>query len=346
MNRDGVKISIIVPCYKVEKYLRRAMDALLSQTMKEIEIVCINDGSPDGCLDILRGYEQEDERVIVIDKPNEGVWAARLDGVKRSSGEYIGFADPDDYVKSDFAESLYRAAEKYDADIACCGFDRVDSETGRTYSREMTKFRYDHFDMRKEPGLMLEVNAAIWNKIFRRSLFSSMGQIPKVPGALDDMIFAQLLYVNAGRIAFVNRALVSYTVRADSIISTISPELIPGIYDAMHAARRVFESENPSMLVYFDSNAFLHLGISLMHRLSADRGNDMRQLIRRNIAELDAHFPLWRRSPYIRLSYVLSHRLANLKLFIIRRIYGFGAFNLFLKVYGAMINGLGIDIKW
>ena len=118
----------------------------------------------------------------------------------------------------------------------------------------------------------------------------------------------------------------------DSIISSISAELLPGIYDAMRNTRHLYEIDNPKMLVYFDTNAFLHLGISLMHRVSADKGNDMRMMIRENLAVLDEHFPLWRNSPYVRLSYVLSHRCANFKLHVIRKIYGFHAFGLFLKV--------------
>ena len=187
------KLSIIVPCYRVEKYLKRCLDALLSQTLKGIELVCINDGSPDGCPDILKEYKSRcGDSLVLIDKKNEGVWKARRDGIAAASGEYIGFADPDDHVKKDFAAKLYRAAKERDADMACCGFCRCDEDTGRVYPPEMTHFKAAGFDFKKEPALMLEVNPALWNKIFRSDLLKGMGDIDTVPEILDDLIFPSL----------------------------------------------------------------------------------------------------------------------------------------------------------
>ncbi|MBP5383887.1 MAG: glycosyltransferase family 2 protein [Lachnospiraceae bacterium] len=340
-----IKISIIVPCYKVEKYVRRALDALLAQTLEEIEIICINDGSPDNCLQILKEYEDKDSRILVIDKPNEGVWKARLDGIRHSSGEYIGFADPDDCVRNDFAEKLYRAAKGENADIVCCGFDRVDCETGRVFSREMTKFCCESFDLSRDPGLMLEVNAALWNKIFRRKLLTNMKQIPEIPGALDDMMFAQLLYIHARHIAFVKESLIRYSVRSDSIISTIRPALLPGIYRAMLDVRRIYEKDNPAMLDYLDGIAFLHLGISLMYRMAGER-TEFDRILQKNTHYLNRHFPNWKRNPYISLSYTIRHRGANRKLLLIRLFYQMHLFKGFLAVYRFMIDRFGIDIKW
>ncbi len=341
------KLSIIIPCYKVEKYLTRCIDSLLEQTLEGIELVCINDGSPDGCLSIMKDYRSRyGDRILIIDKENEGVWNARRDGIAAASGEYIGFIDPDDYVRSEYASKLYNTAKSYDADISACGFERIDEEKGRSYSREMTGFRYKCFDIRKEPGLMLEVNAAIWNKIFRASVIKNMGNIPDIPKAFDDLIFAHLIYANARTIAFVNEALICYTVRGDSIISTLKEEYVPGIYKAMKELRQVYAEKSPSMLAYVDSMAFLHLGISLMHRLSANDKVCIDRAIRNNTQYLNKEFPLWSRSPYIRPAFILSHRGVNLKLYIVRRIYGLSLLKLFLSVYGFMIGKLGIDIKW
>ena len=133
------KVSIIVPVYKVEEYLRRSMDSLVNQTLQDIEIICINDGSPDNCLDILKEYKEKyPDKVVIIDKKNEGVWKGRFDGVKIATGEYIGFTDSDDYIALDYAEKLYNAAKENKSDISVCGFYRVDVDTEHIYSKEIS----------------------------------------------------------------------------------------------------------------------------------------------------------------------------------------------------------------
>lgn len=151
MNK--IKVSIIVPVYKVEKYLRRSMDSLVNQTLEEIEIICINDGSPDNCLEILKEYKEKfsNKNIVIIDKKNEGVWKGRFDGIKAAKGEYIGFTDSDDYVTLDYAEKLYNAAKSSQADISVCGFYRVDVETEHIFSTEMTQFAGKIIDMKMNP---------------------------------------------------------------------------------------------------------------------------------------------------------------------------------------------------
>lgn len=105
------KVSIIVPIYNVEKYLRECLDSILNQTLKDIEIICVNDGSTDDSLEILREYEKKDSRIKVIDKNNEGVGIARNNGIDAAAGEFVCFMDPDDlYPTNDILETLYNKA--------------------------------------------------------------------------------------------------------------------------------------------------------------------------------------------------------------------------------------------
>ena len=110
-------ISIIIPVYNVSKYLRVCLDSVINQTYKDLEIICINDGSLDNSLDILKEYSNKDNRIIIIDKKNSGVSAARNDGIERSSGEYLFFIDSDDYIDNDFIEVFYNNAKKNDSDL-------------------------------------------------------------------------------------------------------------------------------------------------------------------------------------------------------------------------------------
>lgn len=99
------KVSIIVPVYNVEKYLKRCLDSLVNQTLKDIEIICVNDGSTDGSLAILDEYVRNDDRIVVINQENSGQSVARNRGIDVAKGEYIGFVDSDDWVSEDYLKS-------------------------------------------------------------------------------------------------------------------------------------------------------------------------------------------------------------------------------------------------
>jgi glycosyltransferase involved in cell wall biosynthesis len=113
------KVSVIIPIYNVEKYLSRCLDSVCNQTLSDIEIICINDCSPDNSIDILNNRAKTDNRIKVIDfKQNQGVSVARNTGIEAATGEYIAFVDPDDYIDLDFYEKLYNKAIEENADIA------------------------------------------------------------------------------------------------------------------------------------------------------------------------------------------------------------------------------------
>lgn len=126
------KVSIIVPVYKVEKYLNRAVDSLLCQKYKNLEIILINDGSPDRCPDICEKYAEQDSRVKVIHQKNAGLSAARNSGLEIATGEYLTFIDSDDFVGNEYVSQLVEGLESSGADVACCGINIVD-DTEKIY---------------------------------------------------------------------------------------------------------------------------------------------------------------------------------------------------------------------
>lgn len=345
MNKP--KLSIIVPCYKVEEYLPRCLDSLMNQTLKDIEVICINDGSPDNCINILKKYQKEyGKKIVIIDKKNEGVWRGRKDGVKKAKGEFIGFVDSDDYVALDYAEKLYNAAVEKNADISVCGFDRIDLESGKLYSREMCKPESKEIIVEKNPGDMLELNGAPWNKIYKADLVKKMHDMVNVPKVLDDMMFLQLLYINATKIVFIPDSLVYYMVRKDSIINSVKKDAIIPTYNAMKEVRDVYEKEKPQLLDYIDACAFLHLGISLMYRMSEDKTLNFKKALKENKMFLNENFPRWKKTKYTKLSYVIFNKGANLKLCIVKIFYNLGLFRVFIALYKFMIKKIGVDIKW
>lgn len=346
---EKIKVSIIVPVYKVEKYLNRSMDSLVNQTLDGVEIICINDGSPDNCLNILKEYKEKypNKNIVIIDKQNEGVWKGRFDGIAIAKGEYIGFTDSDDYISTDYAEKLYNAAKASDADISVCGFDRVDVDTGHVYSTEMTQFSGKVIDMKKNPEDILSINTALWNKLYKAEVLKSMHNLPNPPRIFDDMMFLLMAYLNTNKISFISDSLYYYMVRSDSIMATIKKEQLESTEKAMLDVKKIYESEEAGkrLLPVLDAMAFLHFGISLMFRISADKTSNFKEELKKNKEYLDSNFSSWKTSEYLKLSYCMKHK-SNTKVAIMRKIYKSGLFRVFLALYNFMINKLKIDIKW
>ena len=119
-----VKVSIIIPVYNVDEYLVECMDSVIGQTLKEIEIICVNDGSTDQSLNILKQYQNRDDRIILIDKENGGYGQAMNQGLERVTGEYIGIVEPDDYVPMNMYEELYKIASEHELDFVKADFYR------------------------------------------------------------------------------------------------------------------------------------------------------------------------------------------------------------------------------
>lgn len=133
-------ISVIVPVYNVEKYLSKCIDSILAQTYKNLEIILVDDGSPDNCPKICDEYAKKDNRIKVIHKENGGLSAARNVALDIAKGEYIGFVDSDDFIAEDMYEVLYNLAEKYNAEISSVSFYKV-IENNIITIRDSRKFR-------------------------------------------------------------------------------------------------------------------------------------------------------------------------------------------------------------
>ena len=341
------KVNIIVPVYKVEKYLKRSMDSLVNQTLEDIEIICINDGSPDNCLSILKEYKEKyPDKIVIIDKKNEGVWKGRFDGIAKATGEYIGFTDSDDYIALDYAEKLYNAAKKDESDISVCGFYRVDVETEHIFSTEMTGYEGKVINMDKNPEDTLSINGALWNKLYKAEILKNMNNLKNPPRILDDMMFFLLVLLNTNKITFINDSLYYYMVRSDSIVATIKKEQIASTENAMLEVREIYKkSENgKKMEELLSAMAFLHFGISLMFRISSDKQN-FKQVLKENREFLDREFPLWRKTKYLNIIYTIKNR-SNLKVAIMKKVYVWHLYKAFLKIYKWILKTFKIDIKW
>ena len=121
MNNNESLVSIIVPVYNVEKYLRKCLDSIVNQTYKNIEVICVDDGSPDNSIDILREYRAKDDRVTIIRQKNKGLSGARNTGIKNATGKYIMFIDSDDWVELNMVELMTKKMDNKNLELAVCG---------------------------------------------------------------------------------------------------------------------------------------------------------------------------------------------------------------------------------
>lgn len=168
------KVSIIVPVYNVEKYLRKCLDSLINQTLKDIEIICINDGSTDKSLEILEEYKNRDSRIILLNQENSGQSVARNRGIEIAKGEYIGFVDPDDWVDLDYYEKLYNTANTNDADIAVGGIIRVTGIKKKKFLNFEKETITDNTNLKFELCDVPE-KSYVWNKIYKTEKLKEIG---------------------------------------------------------------------------------------------------------------------------------------------------------------------------
>lgn len=185
-------VSIIIPIYNVEKYLPKCIESLLNQTNRDIEIILVDDGSPDVCGQICDEYAKVDSRIIVVHQKNQGVSVARNVGLERAKGEYIGFVDPDDWVAPEMYEEMLKAILCEQADMVICGYDYYD-ESGqidemRRYIARKNETISQKEVMKRFSDMPPTIRHGVWNKLFKKELLN--GQIFKIGlHSSEDVLF-------------------------------------------------------------------------------------------------------------------------------------------------------------
>ncbi len=223
------KISVIVPVYNVEEYLRECLDSVVNQTLSDLEIICINDGSTDNSLKILKEYAKKDSRIKVIDKKNEGLSATRNLGIDIATGEYIGFLDSDDWIDLDFYEKLYDAAKKYKADIACTNLLRVPDLIFNPDSDEKPEYFVKHrwSSCSDKPKLkfryaQLPRNNYVMNRIYERKKLQKSKIRFRVGVTFEDIEFSHKVVFYMKKVVSVPGTKYNYRNNPYSIVNVWS----------------------------------------------------------------------------------------------------------------------------
>lgn len=211
-------ISIIVPIYNVEKYLKQCINSIINQTYKNIEIILVDDGSPDKCGEICDEYSKKDDRIIVIHKKNGGLSDARNKGIDIANGEYLTFVDSDDFVENNYIEKLYNSIKLNNAKIAQCGISKVNESSEiiekLCYEESFVKTSYEILN--NWYGKHLIENVVVWNKMYAKELFKDI-RFPVGKIHEDEFTTYKLIYFSK-KVTIICNPLYNYRQNNDSIM--------------------------------------------------------------------------------------------------------------------------------
>lgn len=224
---EEIKVSVIVPVYNVKKYLAKCLDSIIAQTLKDIEIICVNDGSTDGSDKVLEEYKKKDARIQVVNRKNGGLSAARNTGMPYAKGKYIGFVDSDDYIEPTMYELMYYNAEHFQSQLVICAAHKIDDTTGIVFDddpyytlgyfpKELDNRAFTHVDTK---DLLQDLCVMAWNKLYLRSFLEEKNA--KFPDGyiFEDGPFFTDIYFDMDRVTIVRDFLYYYRVnRANSIV--------------------------------------------------------------------------------------------------------------------------------
>ncbi|MBQ8751381.1 MAG: glycosyltransferase [Alphaproteobacteria bacterium] len=229
--QDKPKISVIIPIYNGEQYLTKCLESVINQTLKDIEIICINDGSTDNSLSVLQEYASKDDRIIIINKENEGQGIARNKGIEIAKGEYIGFVDPDDWIDINMYEKMYSQAILLSSEIVVCNLIKY-----QEYNNKLTKFHFHskaknsrqliNMDIETEKNIEKNIyNKTLlispcysWNRIYKRTLLVNNNIYFSKLKCYEDCIFILKSNLFAKNISFIKNEFYYYRLRDTSTL--------------------------------------------------------------------------------------------------------------------------------
>ena len=290
-------ISVIIPVYKVEKYLCRCVDSVLEQTYTNMEIILVDDGSPDNCPVMCDEYARQDSRVKVIHQENAGLSGARNAGIDMAQGQWLAFVDSDDYLAADFLERLYQACVDTGSSLSVCRWEYVRGETipehgtgeTRVYTgREMLANLY------VPDGAYFVV---AWNKLYRKELFEDirypLGRIH------EDEATTYRIYDKVKKAAYVDRSLYGYFVTPVSITRGFNPKRMDWV-TAVAERLDFFEQKGytelmvPGLQALADGSIDIWFGLRDQLPGSEKQQEEIRTLIREGLRRVKKYgkFPL------------------------------------------------------
>ena len=283
-----MKVSVIIAAYNIEKYIQRCIESVVNQSEREIEIIIVNDGSTDNTLNIINKVNELDERIIVINKKNQGLIEARKTGLKYANGEFILFLDGDDWLENNCIEELYKTANDKKADVVLYNAYMVYDDRKEIFDTFIEKFIDD---IKKNPVknlLLLNISPTIWSKFIKKSFLEENNiEFPQNISYAEDLAAVLNIFINKPKIVCNEKRFYNYYQRNDSISNKISSKVLE-IDDAIQFIKEKLVEMN----IYYENKeefeytVFRHLLISKILRfnyLYPERKKVFQQYKARNI---------------------------------------------------------------
>ena len=283
-----MKVSVIIAAYNIEKYIQRCIESVVNQSEREIEIIIVNDGSTDNTLNIINKVNELDDRIIVINKKNQGLIEARKTGLKYANGEFILFLDGDDWLENNCIEELYKTANDKKADVVLYNAYMVYDDRKEIFDTFIEKFIDD---IKKNPVknlLLLNISPTIWSKFIKKSFLEENNiECPQNISYAEDLAAVLNIFINKPKIVCNEKRFYNYYQRNDSISNKISSKVLE-IDDAIQFIKEKLVEMN----IYYENKeefeytVFRHLLISKILRfnyLYPERKKVFQQYKARNI---------------------------------------------------------------
>ena len=325
MMKNQLKISVIVPVYNLEDCIENCLKTIQNQTYRNLEIIVVDDGSTDGSRKIIERFAMQDRRIIPFFKENGGVTTARLFGIQKATGKWIGFVDGDDEIEEDMFEILLNNAEKYGADISHCGY-KMNFQDGRVNYFYNTG-RLVIQDRKKGLTDLLEgtyVEPGLWNKLFRKELFEKIlenGSIDTRIRINEDLLMNFFLFSLSKKSVFIDQCKYIYKVRSNS--ATRKEVNINHIYDPVKVKEIILQNA-PSEILTCAQTAYINTCINTYNMLLIKNKkalrNDVRK-IKKLLLEKKEWIGLLRKRKYISAKMILH--VPNLYAFFYKIYYRF-----------------------
>ncbi len=260
--REKSKISVIVPIYNVEKYLDKCIQSIINQTYTNLEIILVDDGSPDNCGEICEQYAKNDSRIKVIHKENGGLADARNFGIDQMTGDYVAFVDSDDYIHPQMYERMMDVMEQKNADIVISSWKYVHEDKDEVIQKLSANQEISIFEKNTIQNLYFDNSdkrvtfTVAWNKLYKKEIFDTL-RFPKGKVHEDEFVTFKTLY-NANKVAYIDEELYYYLVRSVSIMGSFNLKRFD-IFDAYCEKLRFFEEKKEYELIKKVMSLAMHM---------------------------------------------------------------------------------------
>ena len=293
-----MKVSVIVPVYNVESYLDKCLNTLVKQTLQEIEIIIVNDGSKDNSEKIIEKYlKKYPEKIKYIKKANGGLSSARNEGLKYASGEYIGFVDSDDYVSLNTFNLMYKKAKEKNFDLVVCNLNYVYETKTKMVSAGLDKDLENEDEVKKN---IVFLYPAVWNKLYKKEILDSL----KFKEGIwyEDVEFNFRVYPRVKSIGYVDKPLIQYVQRESSISKTIDKRLFNYV-DNFNGLIRYYQDNNLYNKYYFELeySYVRYLYATFIKQLSYTNDKELfKEGVKEAIKNVQEHFPNYKKNIYLK----------------------------------------------